>query len=88
MLDIIVCTVLMGLPNDNEVCYMTQTNRTEETFCNVAEGFAAARRNPLRVSYCRPAVEFDHPADVLAKLSNVTLVAKERARPLPQGGAE
>ena len=85
MIEIIVCTVLMGLPNENEVCYIAESSITEETYCATAEAMAVIRRHPLRVSYCRPVLEFGHPADVVAKLSDVTLVG-DRSRPLPKRG--
>lgn len=78
MLDIIVCTVLMGLPNENEVCYIAESSVTEETFCETMEAMAVVRRHPLRVSYCRIAEELDHPEDVLRKLNRTRIAAGRR----------
>lgn len=85
MIAVIICTALLGMPVDAEVCYMGQRTITSETFCETAAAFAAVRRHPLRVTYCRDAVELDHPAEVLVKLnaSAVEMAALDPTRSRP-----
>ena len=52
MLEIIICTVLMGAPNSSETCFVQQSRLTVETTCDLAGGFALAKGRRRRVTYC------------------------------------
>lgn len=54
MLKILICLAFVGQPTETEVCYVTETMQTQETFCMTAGAWAiGSGRISRRVTFCR-----------------------------------
>jgi len=65
VLKILICTALYHAPIETEVCYVTETTYTLQTFCAIANGIATAKPQPRRVTFCRPFDGRLHPEDTV-----------------------
>ena len=68
MVEVIICIAALGAPLESESCWLDAASVTAETYCETANAFALGRSRPVRVTYCRAAIEEDHPPEVLAKI--------------------